>query len=437
VDAFKRRFTEEEIAVAGEFTFQPRSPLATLTGAARRIGRGMGADRIAAAASLNTTTRMQHKIIEEDAEFDALATQWNALLAVSGNDLLPLTHSWTRIWWKHFGDGARRQVHCFFRDGRLVAVAPMMLAKTRYRGMGLRQLVSMANGHTPHAGLLHEQSMGAGGITDIVRTITRTSGANLTGFLRVPEADELCMLVRNQTSFDGHRLGLRRSVATPLIRIDSDWETFFATRSQKFRKNMRNKANKFARAPGCRIERRVVTSADDKTLDEMQEVSRHSWKGKAGTDLASVPAARAFLRDLMEVLGPADGVHVWIAWSGSQPIAFEFHARYGGVTYPLRADFDERFRELSPGSVVEYTALRESFEEGAMKLYDSCANDYWYLSNWTDEVRVHFDIEIFGRGPRAWLAHAAEFHIVPLARQWRDRMRGKPEENPAQPAASH
>src|ERR1043165_2473446 len=86
-----------------------------------------------------------------------------------------------------------------------------------------------------------------------------------------------------------------RGVATPLIRINSDWETFFGSRSQKFRKKLRHKANKYARAPGHRIERRIVTSPDDPVFDQLQEVSRHSWKGKVGTDLASVPAARAFL----------------------------------------------------------------------------------------------------------------------------------------------
>jgi CelD/BcsL family acetyltransferase involved in cellulose biosynthesis len=318
-----------------------------------------------------------------------------------------------------------------------VAVAPMMLATVPFRGVSLRQLNSMANGHTPHSGLLHERGLDAADIAAILRDIVRAGGADLTGFLRVPESDELCMLVRNQTRFDRHPLGLRRSVATPLISMETDWETFFATRSQKFRKNMRNKANKFARAPGCRIERRILTTVDEATLNDMQEVSRHSWKGKVGTDLGSVPAAREFLRDLIAAIGPNGGVHVWVALSGSQPIAYEFHARYGGVTYPLRADFDERFRELSPGSVVEYTALRESFEEGAMKLYDSCANDYWYLSNWTDQVRVHFDIEVFGRGLKPRLAHAAEFHIVPLARRWRAKLRGKAQDDPAQPAASH
>ena len=118
------------------------------------------------------------------------------------------------------------------------------------------------------------------------------------------------------------------------------------------------------------------------------------------------------------------------------PIAYEFHASYGGVTYPLRADFDEAYRDIAPGSVVEFTVLRDLFTDGTLSLYDSCANSYWYLSNWTAEFRSHVDIEIFANSLKLRALHGAEYRLIPLLRRLRQALR-KPHPEGQGPPASH
>jgi CelD/BcsL family acetyltransferase involved in cellulose biosynthesis len=428
VDSFKRRFSNNERRVADEFTFIPQTTLGTTIACIRRWARPARVEK--------DFMNIEHEIVSSDAGLQAIERDWVDLLGRSNNDLLPLTHFWTRIWWLHFGTDQAMRIHCFRKNGKLIAVLPMYTTHAHYRGLPLFQEQSMANGHTPHTGLLYDSTLDSMAVAQMVRMALGSGRAGLTSFLRVPEQDALHQLFKAGQYRGRGATGLRRGVATPLIRVRGSWEAFFATRSQKFRKNMRNKVNRFGRGEGCRIERRIVRSADDPIFGEMELVSRNSWKGKVGTDLGSVPQARRFLQDLVTELGTSGGVHVWIAYAGPQPIAYEFHARYRGTTYPLRADFDEGHRDLSPGSVVEYTALRDTFEEGGIHLYDSCANDYWYLGNWTEEMRVHYDIEIFRGSLKAWLAYLLEYRVAPLARAWRGKLRRTAADDGA-PKSSH
>jgi CelD/BcsL family acetyltransferase involved in cellulose biosynthesis len=369
---------------------------------------------------------MRHEVITDASDFRALEQDWSMLLARSGRDLLPLSYLWTTIWWKNFGGERKPRIHCFYAGDKLIAVVPMLLESTKYRRVRIRRMASMANGHSPYTDLLIDREVTSTQLGDLVCRIVASADADLTTFIRVGDDSSLCQLFRHGLRPNHHAVGLKGDFTTPLIRIDTDWETFFGQRSQKFRKSMRNKVNRFQRTAGCIIERRQITSPADPVLADMILVSRNSWKGKIGTDLGSTPASRSFLADLIENLGPNGGTEVWVARLGDQPIAYEFHAKYGGVTYPLRADFDENYRELSPGSVVEYTVLRDLFKEQRVMLYDSCANNYWYLSNWTSEYRTHSDIEIFGKGWKSRCLHAVEYRLIPLLRYCRDHLNMRP-----------
>ena len=56
--------------------------------------------------------------------FDALAGEWNALLAQSASNTLFLTREWQKVWWANLGEGDLRVL--VLRDsGQLVGIAPL------------------------------------------------------------------------------------------------------------------------------------------------------------------------------------------------------------------------------------------------------------------------------------------------------------------------
>lgn len=359
-----------------------------------------------------------HKVVTDSESLRALEWDWQAL-ADRCRAAMPLAHGWMSAWWRCFGQGRELKIHCFYRGGRLVAVAPMQLATERYRGVPVRVHSAMANGHSPFFDVLFDPVLDAADVRSITARICAVPGADITRFIRVPLASVLVQAVAAAAQDNRQLMGVKRRFHTPLVRIESDWQTFFSGRSKKFRKNLRNKVNRFERAEGLSLGRHVLRSAADPVIAELAEVSRRSWKGAIGQDLASVPESRAFVDALVEWLGPDGGTSVWVARKDGRAIAYELHVSCGGITYPLRADFDEWFKKMSPGSVVEFHALKHLFDEGRDELYDSCAGEYWYLGNWTDEYRGQADIELFSLRARAVALYALEYGVIQLLRSAR------------------
>ena len=129
----------------------------------------------------------------------------------------------------------------------------------------------------------------------------------------------------------------------------------------------------------------------------MLQVSESSWKRQHKWDISSDPAAVRFFERLSDVMGRRGWVELWLATCGDRPIAFEFHLRYGGVTSPIRGDFDESYRSLSPGAYLEAEIIRRLFDdpERTCVEYNTCADAYPYECRWTAHIRPHDTAWIF------------------------------------------
>jgi CelD/BcsL family acetyltransferase involved in cellulose biosynthesis len=385
-------------------------------------------------SSSNHGAAPRHEIIEDSAALRSLELAWRALADSVGGTALPQTYEWNLAWWNSFGGSRRLRVHVFFRNDQLVAVIPMFLDRLRYRGLKILQESSNTNGHSPFWEPLVSSDVTDDELRGMVVAVASSSTADIISFLKVPETGRLARL-RATKGLGDFPSALRESTKTPLVPIDRRWEDFLGERSQKFRKSLRNKINRWAKDGSREVSRITLRSGDDPALAEMIAVSRGSWKAQAGTDLSSQATSLEFTRQLAALFGARGDASVWFARIDGRPVAYEFHVRHAGTSFPLRADFDESVRELSPGSVTEYTALRNLFEERVVQLYDSCASDYWYLSNWTNEYRSHVDIELFRGTLRASTLRLVEYGLAPVVRRIRRRL-SRPETS-SKPLFSH
>ncbi|WP_372983319.1 hypothetical protein, partial [Marinobacter sediminum] len=62
-------------------------------------------------------------------------------------------------------------------------------------------------------------------------------------------------------------------------------------------------------------------------------------------------------------------------------------------------------------------ALRSLFEQGGYKQYYTCADDYWYLSNWTTNYREFCSVEVFGDSVKVRALYWLEYSLIPLIKR--------------------
>ncbi len=363
---------------------------------------------------------MKTTIIETVEELKSLRPQWDDLLENSQNNVIQLTHDWMMAWWDSFNNGKTLHVVAIYGDGgQILGIAPLVSGRHSYRGVSINKLSLMANGQSPSADIIIRN-----GSHELV--ISR-----LLGYLS--SLKEWDLLVLNKLDMDGKTaaalskyltenkflFGIKNNIESPFIDINGEWETFFAEKSKKFKKSLRNKLNRIEKAGDISIEGVRINDANDPCIKAMFEISSNSWKKDIGNDMLNNPRINNFYNKISNSFGKKGAITLWLLKKGDKPIAFEFHLNYKGVVYPVRADYDESFGDLSPGSVLEYNILKTLFAEGQCREYNTCGHTYNYLMNWSTETKKHVDFEIFRRRYKSYALHFLEYMSIPLLKRLR------------------
>jgi CelD/BcsL family acetyltransferase involved in cellulose biosynthesis len=364
---------------------------------------------------------LQLKEISSFEEFVDFRDEWNDLSRRSTNSSLPLAHEWVLCWWTVFGDRGKPVVICAYNDDQLVAAAPMISEVRKYRRVNLRIISLMTNMHTPYSDVLIDRNTSDEVVSEFIAQISMSRPEDIVQFRCLPVLSPLMARLDVAANSVGHQVGYQQNLTTPVIAVDSDWDTFFSSRSKKFRKGLRNKINRFARN-GFVVRHHVLGEDFERYLEQIVGVSSYSWKSTVGTDLQSSGEARKFVSEIMAAFSPKGEVHAWIAYDGDTPMAYELQLLHKEIIYPIRADFDERFREHAPGSVVEFEAIKWIFEDKVARSYFSCADDYAYLAKWSDQRARFQDVEVFGTTWRAKWMFRFEYSVVPVLRKIRKRL---------------
>lgn len=344
--------------------------------------------------------------------------EWNGLLKNSLNDIVCLTHEWFVSWWKNFSDSNELHIVTFSDNFRnLTAIAPMMVSDCSCRGIKLRKIFFMANGHSPSADFIVNKHRLKEGIGAIIRYLESYEDWEFIELQKLDSGGRTFPLVMDYIIRSNNLFGLKQNIETPYILIDSDWGSFLNNRSPKFRKVLRNKLNRAEREGDISVEKIAGLECDGNVLNDMMNISGKSWKRDIGVDLKNDSKSRAFYEELCGKSNSGTQVNIWFLKKGGERIAFEFHLVYNNVVYPVRADYNRDFKDLSPGSVLEFNILRQLFSERSLKEYNTCGHTYNYLLNWTDNTREYMNIEIFSKRFRPYSLYLLEHRVLPVMRR--------------------
>jgi len=358
-----------------------------------------------------------------------LSNQWDELLSLGDSSSLPLTHGWISAWWKEFNTHKSLCIFSVYKEQKLIAIAPFYEENSTYRGIPVKQLHLLSDGHSPYCDIIYDDSLSDKQITQVLTLIVEENKNDLIIFSKIPKTSPTYSCLLNPVFSKQFNTIINKNLITPTIKISGNWDEFFKKRSRKFIKNINNKLNRFKKETDFTIDCENVSTIDHPVLSDILEVSKKSWKASIKADLGSDIAGKNFLLDLVDTFGSNNHIQVWILRKNSIPVAYEFHVIYDNIVYPIRADYDENYKKYSPGSILEYTALKYLFDEQRVTEYYTCADNYWYLNNWSNDLREHFTIELFSSNFKAHSLHFIEKHMIPIARYIKAKLQTKHKNN--------
>ncbi|MDO3722396.1 GNAT family N-acetyltransferase [Marinobacter sp. chi1] len=348
-------------------------------------------------------------------DFARVAGEWDEFLNRLDPVPLPLMSFWLSSWWKAFGQdrGMEMEFRCAYQGGRLVGIAPLVRHVQRHRGVPVTLLKLAANGHSPYSAIVVDSDMSAADRDVTFRLLSHVAPRELGLFFKIDQSSALKSFLLADASGFSERVGQKPSIRTPIVSIDQPWDDFYRSRPRTLKKSLNHKLNRFKNHAGLSVNAEPITRVDQRLVSELVTISSRSWKSTIGNDLGSNLKSRQFLLNLIEKLGPSGCITGWIARDRERPVAFELHLTFDGVVYPIRADYDQEYRAVSPGSVLEYTALKHLFDDGTCRQYYTCADDYWYLSHWATDYKDLCTIELYGDSVKLRALHFLEYRVIP------------------------
>ncbi len=354
---------------------------------------------------------------------DALARiepAWNDLVRRAPEPTPFLRARWLRGWWEAFGEGRPRLVAAVDDSRRLVGGALFVERHRTFRGARVRTLSLAANVHSNRADLLVD--------ADRVEEASAALAGWAAGrhpwwtLLRIDAvpADSVAVdAFTRALDARGFAVGVRRSESPPYIPLDGGRDAVFGRLRAKWRSNLRNRERRFS-ALG-QVEHRMVrggTESLDLLLDDCLALEASGWKGEARSAIASSPATDRFYRRLAADAANDGTLALHTLRLNGRLAAFQLDLEWAGVEYVLKIGYEPELSSYSPGSLLLRRVIDLALERN-LRAIDLLGDDMPWKREWTDRVRPHQRVTVFGNGAVARMLSRVERVALPALRRAR------------------
>lgn len=216
-------------------------------------------------------------------------------------------------------------------------------------------------------------------LTETLAVETVWDAAIVTGI------DPRSVLWRSVVTTLGRRFEIARGPDTKryVAELHDGLDGFLAKRSAGFGRNLR-KAQKRAAAMGVELERAdAATASEGGVFDRVLSIEGRSWKGRSGAGIDSEPM-RSFYRAINDRLVEREARRLVFARVDGEDIGYIFGGIFGETYRGLQFSFDDRFRSLSLGNLMQIGEI-ESAANAGLEYYD-LGTEVAYKKRWGDRV---------------------------------------------------
>lgn len=168
------------------------------------------------------------------------------------------------------------------------------------------------------------------------------------------------------------------------MHIPSSIDDFYAERSKKHRKHLRQYDNKLQRRYGGQIQYITYSQPDevDRAVRDAAEVSQKTYQHSLGAGFPDTPEKRSILKSAAR-LGWFRGHLLYV---DNRPVAYRFALQYRGVYFGDGIGYDPDWRKYRIGTLLFLRVLERLCKEKEVHHYDFGFGNAEYKESYGDEV---------------------------------------------------
>lgn len=349
-------------------------------------------------------------VVSDKEDFLKLREPWNRLAEANGNYTPWFCWEWFDLCLRH-GEPGNLFVLTVRRGGELVAIAPLMVRKERYKGIFSARVISFIGG---------SRSFLKGIVFGSAPTwLQKEATALILGYLRssfltwdVFEIDPIDTEGYEDGYFD-NLLGSMgysfRNYVSCLNRysdtIGDCYHTFFDELPHNTRKDIQYCRRRLDKNGALFFEIISHRNDIDKYLDIYDHIRSRSWKAPERDKL--------FNRELIQLVADKSWLRLGLLFYNNIPIAGQKWFISNRKAYIYDVLYDENYKKYSPGKLLTAYMFQYAIDNDFIVYADYLRGDEPYKEEWTPKIRQRHGFTVFNKTIRGKLLLLLIRHIAP------------------------
>jgi CelD/BcsL family acetyltransferase involved in cellulose biosynthesis len=280
--------------------------------------------------------------LEPVESLDAIRDEWSGLAQRSGS--IFASWQWATTWWRHFGNNRPLRLSvCRDDEGELRAILPLYV----WRRRPLRVLRFVGHDHSDELGPICAYDDRPFAVRALVSALQRERASVLI-------ADDL------PGSWPGLSGRVLSRDASPIVRFSNrDWDDYLASRSGKFRQELRRKERRLEREHQIRYRLADATTIE-RDLEALFQLHEARW----GTGTGGFEKHRAFHGEFAATALSEGWLRLWLLELDGGAAAAWYGFRFAGTEFSYQGGRDPRLNHLGVGLVLFAHSIRAAQADG-------------------------------------------------------------------------
>lgn len=367
---------------------------------------------------LRSGRRLGVRVVDDEEGLVALGDAWRRIeRAIPGLTVFQ-THRYQCAWARNFALSRRLLVLAVYDGDEIAGIAPFQVSIVQMHGREQRQLSFLgAPWEVDRPTFLFPRHPAECAEAAARALLARRGQWDVAWFHEQVAGDPALEAFCATLGAAGVLHGRTESSRCPYLRFEGTWKELLASKSQKFRKNLKAARRKLE-AEGVLAYESVKGDAGrlQSLVLEYGDLEQRSWKAKAGIGAAqSVEHLRFYLQLASEFGGTGDFAFRCLRIDGRM-IAATFGLTHRRRYYSLHIVNDGAFAKHSAGTYLEALELEECFGLG-LEEYDFLGGFLANKSRWARQMRETVAVHLYQRKPFLVAVFIAYFKVkAPLKR---------------------
>ena len=281
--------------------------------------------------------------------FDAVAPQWDALIARQDEPNLFLTPAWQRTWWEHFRGDADLCLLTVGSESDPLGIAPMAIDGDVLRFLGGTDLFDY-----------HDFVTGDPRFYDALADCLDSEPWRTMDLASVPDGSLTLQHIPRVYRERGCEVTVEIEDVVPGLALPATWDEYLGRLRRKDRHELQRKLRRLDAAGSYRV-RLSTHETLEADVDLFHEVMRESREEKR--DFLG-PEREAFFRDIVERMQSAGALRLFLLELEGEPIAAVLAFDYAGCRLLYNSGFRRASASLSAGLLLKALCVKDAIERG-------------------------------------------------------------------------